>query len=277
MRTGRSAASAASTPVVGDRARVVLGTITGVVALVAGWALVSTRYPEIILPSPLQTWDALVDLASDRTLFVELGRTLLRSVTGVALALVVSAVWGTLNGLSSWFSAITRPATSALMALPPVILVTVAMVWFGPGPNVTRMVIVVVALPLMVTAIEAAIRSLDPDLLEMARVFDVPRWRVLRHIVAPGIASPVAAVVSVTIGQAMRVAVMAELLAASDGIGAEIALSRTNLATAQLFAWAIVMVAAVILIESLILTPVNKRLSRWRTSALVPPVGAARV
>lgn len=255
---------------ISDRARTAIGTVVGVVVLLVLWAVVSTRYPEIILPSPTQTWDALVGLASDGTLFVELGRTLLRSVSGVALALVVGGVWGTLNGLSSWFSAITRPATSALMALPPVIMVTVSMVWFGPGPAVTRLVILIVALPLIVTAIEAAIANLDPDLLEMARVFEIPRRLVLRHVVAPGIASPVAAVVSVTIGQAMRVAVMAELLAASDGIGAEIALSRTNLATAQLFAWALVMVVAVILIESLVLTPVNNRLSRWRTNAGLP-------
>lgn len=250
-----------------DRARTAIGTVVGVATLLALWAVVSTRYPEIILPSPSQTWDALVGLAADGTLFVELGRTLLRSVSGVALALVAGGIWGTLNGLSSWFSAITRPATSALMALPPVIMVTVSMVWFGPGPAVTRLVIVIVALPLIVTAIEAAIANLDPDLLEMARVFEIPRRLVLRHVIAPGIASPVAAVVSVTIGQAMRVAVMAELLAASDGIGAEIALSRTNLATAQLFAWALVMVVAVILVESLVLTPVNNRLSRWRTNA----------
>lgn len=277
MITPRSTSETSqSTRRVPDRVRTLIGTVIGVGVLIAGWAALSTRYPEIILPSPTQTWDALVGLASDGTLFVELGRTLLRSITGVALALVIGGVWGTINGLSSWFSAITRPATSALMAVPPVIIVTIAMVWFGPGPAVTRLVIIIVALPLIVMAIEAAIANLDPDLLEMARVFDVPRHLVLRHIVAPGIASPVAAVVSVTIGQAMRIAVMAELLAATDGIGAEIALSRTNLATAQLFAWAIVMVAAVILIESLILTPVNNRLSRWRASAGIPLPVAGR-
>lgn len=265
-----------STQRVPDRLRTLIGTIIGVAVIIVAWALLSLRYPEIILPSPTQTWDAMVKLASDGTLFIELGRTLARSVIGVALALVIGGVWGTLNGLSRWFSAITRPATSALMALPPVIMVTIAMVWFGPGPGVTRIVIIIVALPLIVMAIEAAIGSLDPDLLEMARVFGVPRRLVLRHIVAPGIASPVAAVVSVTIGQAMRVAVMAELLAATDGIGAEIALSRTNLATAELFAWAFVMVAAVILIESLILTPVNNRLSRWRMSAGIPLPVAGR-
>lgn len=251
------------------RARTVLGTLIGLGILILGWAALSSRYPEIILPSPRSTWDAAVELASEGTMFTELGRTLGRAIAGVALALVIGAVWGTLNGVSSWSSAITRPATSVLMALPPVVMVAIAMVWFGPGPAVTLLVVVVVALPLIVVAIEAAIRALDPDLLEMARAFEVPRHLVLRHVVAPGIASPVVAVVAVTMGQAIRVAVMAELLASADGIGAEIALSRTNLATSELFAWALVMVTAVILIELLVLRPVSARVSRWRTGSVV--------
>ncbi len=257
------------------RARTVLGTLIGLGILILGWAALSSRYPEIILPSPSSTWHAAVELASEGTMFTELGRTLGRALAGVALAFVVGAVWGTLNGVSSWSSAITRPATSVLMALPPVVMVAIAMVWFGPGPAVTLLVVVVVALPLIVVATEAAIRALDPDLLEMARAFEVPRHLVLRHVVAPGIASPVVAVVAVSMGQAIRVAVMAELLASADGIGAEIALSRTNLATSELFAWALVMVTAVILIELLVLRPVSARVSRWRTGSVVTAARSA--
>jgi hypothetical protein len=111
------------------------------------------------------------------------------------------------------------------------------------------MVIALVALPLLVIAVGEAVRADDGDLLEMAASFELSRWTTLRHVVAPGVASPVLAATSVTVGQAMRVSVMAELLAAADGVGAQVARARTNLATADLFAWAIALIAVVIVID----------------------------
>ena len=107
-------------------------------------------------------------------------------------------------------------------------------------------------------------RAVDDDLLEMAATFELSRTSTLRHVIAPAIASPVMAAVSVTLGQALRVAVMAELLSAADGVGAEIALSRTNLATADLFAWALVLVAVVVVVETVILRPATAHVLRWR-------------
>lgn len=250
------------------RLRVAIGTALGVGLLVGAWALVAQRHPELILPSPAQTGAALVALVADGKVVAELARTLSRAAVGVGLALMVGTVWGLINGRSAWAATISRPALSTLLALPPVVVVAVGLVWLGPGAAVTRMVIAIVALPLIVVAIQEAIANLDRDLLEMAAVFAMPRRRVLRHIVVPGIASPVTAVVSVVVGQALRVAVMAELLASADGIGAEIALARTNLETADLFAWAAVMITVVILVETLILRPITARANRWRDGTI---------
>lgn len=251
----------------GGQDRLLVGGAVGVALLIAAWVLLAGRQPDFILPSPVETWVALLGLLADGTLYTELARTALRSVTGVLLALLIGGAWGILNGTSTWAAAISRPAVSVLMAVPPVVIVAVGLVWFGPGGTVTRLVIILVALPLIVIATQEAVRNVDRDLLEMASVFNLSRWSVLRHVIAPAVASPVLAATSVTLGQAIRVAVMAELLSATDGIGAEVALARTNLATADLMAWALVLIIAVIAIEGLVLRPLTARLLRWRTAS----------
>lgn len=80
-------------------------------------------------------------------------------------------------------------------------------------------------------------------------------------------ASPVLAAITVTVGQALRVSVMAELLASPDGVGALIARSRANLDTAQLFAWAGTFVVTVITVETLLLRPLSRYSLRWREAA----------
>lgn len=249
-----------------DRARGIVGALAGLATIVVVWAVAAQDQPELILPSPSQTWAALTELATDGTLVSELATTLRRAAVGVAIALVIGVAWGVGNGWSRWMAATTQPMLAALMAIPPVVLVALGMVWFGPGDAVARLVIAAVALPLIVIAVQEAIRNLDRDLLEMAAVFELRRRVVLRHIVAPGVASPVVAALSVTFGQALRVTVMVELLAASDGVGAEVSRARSNLMTADLFAWAILMILVVLVIELAILRPATARLLRWRTA-----------
>lgn len=240
------------------------GGLIGIAIPLLIWAFLSKNQPEILLPSPRQTWHAFLKLLTSGTLLSELGRTLYRSATGVLLALAVGIIWGTINGLSTWAASISRPTLSSLMAIPPVIIVALGLIWFGAGNAATRLVIVLVALPLMVITVQESVRNVDADLIEMASVFELSRMETLRHVVAPGIASPVLAATSVTVGQAIRVAVMAELLAAATGVGAEISLARTNLATADLFAWTASLVIMVIALETFILRPITAYLLRWR-------------
>lgn len=261
---GRSQTGPSPSPRSPAARRSLLGGALGVAVLVAAWAFLASRQPEIILPSPGETWTALKTLARNGSLFDALGLTLYRAATGVLIGLALGIVWGAVNGLSSWASAVSRPVVSALMSVPPVVLVSLGLIWLGPGAGVTRLVIVLVALPLIIVTVEEAVRDLDRSLIEMAAAFRLSRFDVLRHVVAPGVASPVLAATTVTFGQSLRVAIMAELLSAASGVGALVARAQSNLDTAKIFAWTITVVVVVILLETLVLNPVNARLMRWR-------------
>lgn len=240
------------------------GGVIGVVVLLILWALFSRTQPEIILPSPAETWRAFAHLWSGGTLLRELGLTLYRAASGVLIGLAIGSIWGAINGLFNWVSNVTRPVVSALMAIPPIVLVSLGLIWLGPGGAVARLVIVLVALPLIIVTVEEAVRNLDQRLIEMATVFQVSRARRFRHVIAPGIASPVLAATTVVFGQSLRVAIMAELLSTVTGIGAQISLAQTNLDTAKIFAWTITVIIVVIALETAVLKPFNSRLLRWR-------------
>ena len=244
----------------GDRSTAV-ATLLGAVVV---WAWFARGQPELILPSPAETARAFADLAREGVLVSETLRTIVRAVAAVDIALGIGVAWGTLNGVSRWASAASQTALASLMALPPIVLVVVGLTWLGPGAATTRLVIVLVAVPLIVVAVAEAVRDIDADLLEMAAAFELGRVRTLRHVVAPAIASPVLAAASVVVGQSLRVAVMAELLSAADGIGAEVARARANVETADVFAWALTLIAVVLVVELAVLRRLTRRSLRWR-------------
>jgi ABC-type nitrate/sulfonate/bicarbonate transport system permease component len=93
------------------------------------------------------------------------------------------------------------------------------------------------------------------------------RWR-LRHVVLPAVAPPVLASVAVTLSQALRSAMMAELLAAPDGAGAGVAAARSYLDSPTVLAWALIAVAFALVVDGLVLGAVRRR-------ALASPVATS--
>lgn len=236
-----------------------LAVTTGALVVLGAWMATSAGQPEIVFPGPVRTMSALGDLVRTGELWTALGGTLLRCALGMAVALAVGLPWGLLAGWQPVIADLSEVALRLLMAVPPVVFVVLAMIWLGPGPSAVVLVVALVGLPLMMVTAREALRGLDGDLVEMARVFRLSRWRIVRHVVAPGVAGPVLAAVSVLLGQSLRVTVMAELLAAATGVGHAVALSRATLETADLFAWALALVVLALLIEELVVRPVRNR------------------
>lgn len=246
------------------RSRSGLLTLAGTVLLLGGWAAWSATQPQIVIPSPTETLAAARDLATSGELARRLTTTISRSLAGVALGVAIGGAWGLGAGRSRAIEALTRPLLATLLAVPPVVVVVFGLVWLGTNGPVPTFVVAIVSIPLLAVSTAEGIRAIDPELLEMAHTFRAPRLHVLRHVVVPSVAGPVIAALSVATAQALRVAVMAELLAAGDGIGHGIARARTNLDTAEVFAWAAVLVATALLVEATLLRPLARRATRWR-------------
>lgn len=218
----------------------------------------------MVAPSPSETGDALLRLARDGEMLGQLAVSLERAAIGVCVAAVVGTAWGLASGL--WWPAaeLTRPARAVMLGIPPIVLVVFGMVWLGTGERVVVFVVIVVTLPVMAVNAAEGVRSIDPDLLEMADGFGVPRRQVVRDVVLPAVAGPLVAGLALAAAAALRVTIMAELLAAGDGVGSRIATARVNLETDLVFAWALVAVAVTLGVDHLVIGPVRRRALRWQ-------------
>jgi NitT/TauT family transport system permease protein len=98
----------------------------------------------------------------------------------------------------------------------------------------------------------------------MGRVYRFSRGLLLREIYLPGVASPAIAGLTLATGIAVRAVVLAEVLAASNGIGHAFSRAMSFLETPQLFAWVLVLLVLMAAIEFGVLRPVRRRAMRWR-------------
>jgi NitT/TauT family transport system permease protein len=233
--------------------------LTGTAVLLAAWHVWSLRHPAVLVPSPAETLRAAADLAERGLLLGEVARSLGRTLLGSVLALLIGVAWGLTGGTSALADQLARPLRAVLLGVPPIIPVVMGMVWWGGGGAVPVFVATLVSVPVVAVTVAEAVRALDPELAEMAAAFRVPLAHRLRHLVLPALSAPLLASVALVTTTSLRTVIMAELLAAPDGVGAQIATARTNLATDEVFAWAAVAVAVALLAEHLLVGPLRRR------------------
>lgn len=189
-----------------------------------------------------------------------------RFVLGLVVALVVGTALGVLMGLSRFAECALTDLTMAGLAAPAVIWALLTTMWFGFGWLTPVVTVFLAALPFVIVNIAKAVRAVPADLVLMARTFGVSRTGVLRHIVAPAVAGSTVAAVRFAIMSAWNGLLLAEWFGSTSGVGWR---SRYWYDANQLdgfLAWVLVFIAFLVLVDQVVLGPVERRVTRWRTA-----------
>lgn len=245
--------------------RYLLGAAAAVLALLGAWQWLSWGRSPAVMPSPARTFAALGEIIADGSLGTELALTLGRAAVATLLALVVGIALGWGATVSSFVDGALAPVRAILQGLPPIVLIVCLVLWMGSNPSITVIVCSAVMVPLIAAATTSALKAVDPHLIELGRGMQLGRTRRLAFIIAPSVLPPIVAAMGAVASGSVRVAVMAELLSAPNGVGAAIAQTRTLLQTPKLFAWTLAIIFCALLVDLAIRVAVR----RW--TALFSP------
>ena len=114
--------------------------------------------------------------------------------------------------------------------------------WFGFNGRPCVFIVATATIPTVVINLCHGVRSVDRDLLEMARLYRFSRWKTLRHTTLPSIRPYFRSALEIVIGGGWKLAVMGEVLTTSSGIGGAITTARLNIESDAIIAWSILLV-----------------------------------
>jgi len=199
----------------------------------------------------------LAELVVHGEFWRHIGSSLLRILAGYLCALLWGSFLGIITARSRLLDALLSPAAKIIRATPVASFIILLFVFLSKEriPAVTSFLIV---LPVVWSNTYEGIKSADPKLLEMAKVFRLGRTRTLLRIYLPGIFPFLLAAAKAGMGLAWKAGIAAEVLVPTFvGIGSELHNAKIYLETVDLFAW-----TAVIIIISMILEKLLVRLVR---------------
>jgi NitT/TauT family transport system permease protein len=231
---------------------------------VALWTLAASRVPAFVLPGPEKVLQALAALMRSDSFAHDVLTTLTRIVIGFVLATLVGTPLGLALGSSRVLASFFDPLLAVMNTVSSAIWAVFAIIWFGISNATTIFVVFMTAMPLILTNVWQGSQNVDKQHIDLARSFRMSRTQILRKIYLPTILPYFFSGARLAFGFGWRVSLVAETLGSSDGIGYRLRQAADLVQTDQVFAWTLLLVVLMLLFESGLLKPLERRLFRWK-------------
>ncbi len=152
-------------------------------------------------------------------LLVELLPSLGRIFAGFALAVVVAVPLGLLMGSISFVYQLLEPITEFIRPIPTAAYIPVAILLLGIGNEMKIFVVFLACLFPVLLNTYGGVRGVDPVLVDTGRTFGISRLRALRQIVFPAVLPNILTGMRISLGIALIVSIVAEMITGNSGIG----------------------------------------------------------
>lgn len=190
-------------------------------ALILGWqaaASAGVLDPQT-LPGPLGVGAAFVRLGRSGELWRDIEVSTARAFAGFAVGGGFGFAMGMLNGLSHPAERLTDSTLQMLRNIPHLALIPLVILWFGIGEEAKLFLVALgVFFPIYVNTLHG-VRSIDPQLLEMARAYGMSRRAVFWRVIFPGALPSIFVGLRYGLGIMWLTLIVAETISANSGIG----------------------------------------------------------
>ncbi len=208
---------------------------------------------EVFLVSPVQAVRTLLQLLPRPEFWQRIGFSSGRILLGFLLGTGCGAVLAVLAEASPAADILLAPLMQLVKATPVASFIILALVWVR-GAWLSVLISFLMVLPVLYSAVRTGIRSADPQLREMARVFRLPLGRRVRAIWLPAVLPAFRQGCSVALGICWKSGIAAEVIGLPNGsIGDVLYRAKITLSTGELFAWTFVIILLSAAFEKLFL------------------------
>ncbi len=187
----------------------------------AGWefaarsGVLSTR----VLPEPLAVVKAAWSLIQSGEMWADVKVSTWRAVSGFAIGGGIGLVLGLATGLFKPTEIVLDSTVQMVRNIPALAMIPLVILWFGIEEEAKVFLVALgVFFPIYVNTFHG-IRSVDANLIEMARSYGVKGFALYRHVILPGALPSILVGVRFAFGLMWVTLIVAETISAQSGIG----------------------------------------------------------
>ncbi len=212
-----------------------IGSVPTIVILLAMEIFARATFELYGLPGPTQVavafWRMIADGSLGQDILVSLGRILSGFAIGSALGIALGLFFGTVR----WAFWLFDPYVQFLRFVPPISLISVAVIFFGIGEAAKVSLIVFTTTFLVLLNTINGVQATPKNRVRVARTFGAGRLGIFAYVILPSAVWYIFTGMRIGMGASFATVVVAEMLAARSGLGFLIFNSYQYLDIAKIF------------------------------------------
>lgn len=222
--------------------------------ILAVWAIfAAVKNKPYLYPPPAETLSLFFGLGNQAGFFGAVFGSLLRTLLCFVLSFISAFILAAAGGLFKPLHKLMTPFVALFRAVPTMAVILICMLWldYGEAPVLVGFLI---AFPIMYSAFYSAITGVDEDLLEMAKIYKLKKFDIVKGIYLPSVTSAVFDTAQSTLSLTLKIVIAAEVLCYTrDSIGFNMIKANLTTETALLLAWTLTAVVLSFVLEIIVL------------------------
>lgn len=228
------------------------GVLVPLVAIVVVWQLAAMVSPEYTIPPVTAVGAQMWAVLSDGESLLSLGTTLLRVAAGLVGAFVFGSALGMFMGASATAARYLTAPIRFIQGIPSVSWAIIAVIWFAQVEVRIFAIMMLVTLPGFALQLYDSYRAIPGELLDMGRSFRPSRWLLFREVLLPAVTPGIFTAWKVNLGLGIRVVLIAELVGATVGVGAQLLSAQQLFDMASVIAWTVLLALCMLVLQGVI-------------------------
>lgn len=227
-------------------------TAASVLFWVLVWQIAAMALDQkILLASPISVAGRLMELVPQFDFIKSIGFSLIRILGGFFIGVSIGTGLAAVSGKFPFVRQLLSPLISAMKSIPVASFTILALIWIS-SENLSVLISVLIAIPIVYSNMLEGIDNLDPKLRTMAEIFEIPPQKRFVGIYLSQLLPYFRSASRLAMGLCWKSGVAAEVIGIPDGsIGEKLYMSKIYLETEDLFAWTFVIILLSFLCEKL--------------------------
>ena len=238
--------------------------VVSALVFIAIWQLAAVYADADILPGPALVLVNLSDHLLEGDLLFHLAVTLLRVLVSFILAMAIGVALGIIMGRDKKWDAALDGVLILALNLPALVTIILCYLWFGLGEFAAILAVSINKFPIVVVNMREGARAIDQQLLQVSEVFRLDWRRSLFQVYLPQLYPYLLASARSGLALVWKIVLVVELLGRSNGVGFKLGIYFQFFDITSILAYSFAFIAVVMLIEYLLIAPLDRRLTKWR-------------
>lgn len=239
------------------------GGVISVGLILVAWEISSHFVPPYLIPNLETLLDKFIELITAwkhlQHVFITVGRVII----ALSVSFFIGATLSILMGFFRKMEDYVLPVLHFIMGVPALSWVVMAIIWFPTTEIRILFILVACCSPNYALEMYDGIKGIQKDYREMLQSFRASRLQFFTKLILPSIVPAILTAWKINVGYGTRVAMVAELVGATAGVGFQLLSSQEMFDMPGAIAWTLMLVMF-LLISQKFLSKAESRLLRYR-------------